>query len=92
MTRQEQTRRNDQLFALFMRQVLENPALTRKIPKHAEVIFLPENDPELYQANVELGKRVKSKEGKQVVYIKISLVPQVMTVYLPRFEFSKVPA
>ena len=92
MKRQEQTRRNDELFALFMRQVLTNPALTRKIPKGAEVIFLPENDPELYQANIELGKNVKAKEHKRVVYIKITLVPQTMTVYVPHLEFSKVPA
>ncbi len=92
MTRQEQVRRNDELFALFMQQVLENPALTRKIPKKAEIIFLPENDPELYQANIELGKRVKAREGKRVVYIKITLVPQVMTVYVPRLEFSNMPA
>jgi hypothetical protein len=75
-----------------MRQVLDNPALTRKIPKGAEVIFLPENDPELYQANLELGKRVKAKENKRVVYIKITLVPQTMTVYVPRLEFSMTPA
>lgn len=75
-----------------MRQVLENPALTRRIPKGAEVIFLPENDPELYQANLELGKRVREKEGKRVVYIKIALVPQVQTVYVPRLEFAKSPA
>jgi hypothetical protein len=75
-----------------MRQVLENPALTRKIPKGAEVIFLPENDPELYRANLELGKRVREKENKRVVYIKISLVPQVQTVYVPRLEFTRIPA
>jgi len=75
-----------------MRQVLENPALTRKIPKGAEVIFLPENDRDLYQANLELGKRVREKENKRVIYIKITLVPQVQTVYVPRLEFAKAPA
>jgi len=92
MTRQEQCQRNDELFALFMRQVLDNPALTRKIPKGAEVIFLPENDPELYQANLDLGKRMKAKENKRIVYIKITLVPQTMTVYVPHLEFSASPA
>jgi hypothetical protein len=91
MTRQEQVRRNDELFALFMRQVLENPALTRKIPQGAEVIFLPQNDQELYEANLKTGETVR-KEGKRVVFIKISLVPQTMTVYVPRFEFAKVAA
>ena len=92
MTRKEQFRRNHELFALFMRQVLENPALARKIPKGAEVIFLPENDRDLYQANLELGKRVSEKEKKRVIYIKITLVPQLQTVYVPRLEFARAPA
>lgn len=87
MTRQEQTRRNQELFGLFMRQVLENPAFTRKISKGAEIIFLPANDPELYQANLKLGSGLK-KKGTRVVYIKISLVPQTMTVYVPHLEFA----
>ncbi len=92
MTRKEQFRRNHKLFALFMRQVLNNPTLARKIPKGAEVIFLPENDPELYEANLELGKTIKENDGKRVVYIKIALVPQVMTVYVPHLEFTHVRA
>jgi hypothetical protein len=91
MTRQEQCRRNDELFALFIRQVLDNPTMTRKIPKGAEVIFLPENDPELYQANLELGKHVRTKEGKHVAFIKITLIPQKMTVYVPHLKISRVP-
>lgn len=89
MTRQEQFQRNHQLFALFMQQVLDNPALTKRIPKGAQVIFLPENDRELYRANLKLGKAVE-KEGNPVAYIRITLVPQLMTVYVPRLEFTKV--
>jgi len=92
MTRQEQARRNHELFALFMRQVLSNPALTRKIPKGAEIIFLPENDKQLYDANLKLGKAIRQKERKKIVYIKIALVPQQMTVYVPKLEFSRVAA
>ncbi|MEW5718924.1 MAG: DUF5647 family protein, partial [Chloroflexota bacterium] len=40
MTRQEQCRRNHDLFELFMQQVLDHPTLTKKIPKGAQVIFL----------------------------------------------------
>jgi len=92
MNRKEQFRRNHALFGMFMRQVLANPNLTRKIPKGAEIIFLPENDPELYQANLELGKTVRAKEHKRVVFIKITLLPQVQTVYVPHLEFTRVPA
>ncbi len=91
MTRQEQARRNHELFALFMKHVLDNPALTRRIPKGAEVIFLPSNDQELHQANEKLGRTLKRK-GTPVVYIRITLVPQLMTGYVPHLEFAKTPA
>ncbi|MBM3131185.1 MAG: hypothetical protein FJ009_21500 [Chloroflexi bacterium] len=88
MTRQEQTRRNDELFALFMRQVLDHPTLTKKIPKGAQVIFLPENDRDLSNANLRLAQTVR-KQGGKVALIKITLVPQVVTVYTPRLEFAE---
>jgi hypothetical protein len=88
MTRQEQFRRNHDLFALFMQQVLDNPALTKKIPKGAQVIFLPENDRDLSRANRRLAQTVR-KQGGKVALIKITLVPQVVTVYTPRLEFAE---
>lgn len=88
MTRQEQFRRNNDLFELFMQQLLDNPALTKKIPKGAQVIFLPENDRDLSRANLRLAQTVR-KQGGKVALIKITLVPQVVTVYTPRLEFAK---
>jgi hypothetical protein len=37
-----------------------------KIPNDAEVIFLPQNDPELCEVNRRLGK-AREKEGRKVV-------------------------
>ena len=88
MTRQEQFRRNHELFAVFMQQVLDNPSLTRKIPKGAQVIFLPESDRDLHEANLKLGRSLK-KKGTRIVYIKIKLVREVITVYKPEIEFTQ---
>ncbi len=83
MDRKEQFRRNNELLALFMQQLLENPELADSIPDDAEVVFLPKSDPELYQANLALGKELQA-QGRKVVFVQIELIPQVMTVFVPR--------
>ena len=57
MNQQEQFKKNNNLFKLFMEQVLAFPELSEGIPENAEVIFLPEHDPELCQANLQLAKQ-----------------------------------
>lgn len=88
MTREEQFRKNNELFELFMQQVLETPEFTERIPEGAEIIFLPQNDLELCQENLKLGE-ARKKEGRRVVYIKIELVPQVRTVFMPHLELAE---
>lgn len=88
MTRAEQFRKNNELFALFMQEVLENSRFTKRIPKGAEIIFLPESDPQLRRANLRLGE-ARRREGRKVVYIQIALVPQVRTVFVPRLEIAR---
>ena len=85
MKREEQFRRNHDLFEVFMVEALNNPELTEHIPSGASVIFLPANDPELLEANRELG-RIKRQEGKQVVFVQVKLVPEVRTVFVPRLS------
>ena len=83
MTREEQFKRNNELFAMFMQQVLDTPDLTDDIPEGADIIFLPQSDPELCAANRELG-RSRQAEGRPVTYVTIELVPEVRTVFVPR--------
>jgi len=90
VTREEQFRRNNELLALFMQQVLDDPELAEHIPDGAEVIFLPQSDSELCEANLKLGK-ARQAEGRQVAYIRIELVPQVRTVFVPRLRLAQVP-
>jgi hypothetical protein len=91
MIREEQSRKNNELMALFMQQVLDDPEFLDAIPDEAEIIFLPQNDSDLCEANLELGKARQAK-GRQVVYISIELVPQVRTFFVPRLRLAKVPA
>jgi len=89
MTRDEQFRKNNELFALFMQQVLEDPEFVDRIPEGAEIIFLPQSDPELCQENLRLGKE-REQEGRPVAYINIELVPEIRTVFVPRLKLAKV--
>ena len=85
MEREEQFRRNHDLFEMFMLEALNDPALAEPIPENAEVIFLPENDLELMEANRELA-HAKRQEGKQVVFVRVKLIPEVRTVFVPRLS------
>ncbi len=85
MNREEQFRRNHALFEMFMLESLNDPSLTGIIPNGAEVIFLPENDAELMEANRELAS-IRQQEGKQVVFVRVKLVPEVRTVFVPRLS------
>jgi hypothetical protein len=91
MTREEQFRKNNELFELFMQRVLEAPEFTESIPEGAEIIFLPTSDPELYQENLKLSE-ARENEGHKVAYIKIELVPQIRTIFVPHLELAEAIA
>ena len=52
------------------------------------MIFLPENDPELSRANRRLAQTIR-KQGRKVALVKITLVPEIVTIYKPRLEFAE---
>ena len=85
MKRDEQFKRNHALFKIFMGEALESEALRELVPDKADLIFLPDNDPELLGANLKLAEKLRS-EGKRPVMIKISYVPRTMTVLVPSIE------
>lgn len=87
MEREEQFRRNHDLFEVFMLEALNDPELTEHIPNGASVIFLPANDPELLKANLELA-RIKRQEGERVVFVRVTLVPEMRTVFVPRLSIE----
>lgn len=85
MDRDEQFRRNNELFRMFMHQVLDSPKFAQLIPDGADIVFLPEHDPELKAANLELVKQLEA-EGKHVFVVKVTLVPETRTVFVPKLE------
>ncbi len=89
--RDEQFRKNHDLFEIFMQQVLDDPDLLDDIANDADIIFLPDNDLELKAANLELGSE-REREGAQVVYIRIEMVPQLRTIFVPRLSVEPVLA
>jgi len=88
MDSKNQTDRNLVLFEIFMQQALESEELCELIPNGANIIFLPENDAELREANLKLADDFR-REGKEPVFVKISFVPKTMTVMIPQIELLK---
>jgi len=88
MNREEQFKRNNDLFQLFMEQILSAPEFSEGIPEDSELIFLPEYDPELYRANLDLARQAQA-EDKRVIHIKVSLIREVRTVFVPKMEPGK---
>jgi hypothetical protein len=74
--------RNIELSAEFSRFLFEHPEIEERIPMDAEVILLPEFDPELKEFNLKLGKDIETT-GSKVVFISIK---EIRPKTLPRIE------
>ena len=85
MKRQEQVKRNMELFSIFMMKALSSPDLRDQVPDNADLIFLPDNDAELKEANLRLAEELR-RNGKKPILIRISYVPETMTVLVPQIE------
>jgi hypothetical protein len=79
----------------FERYVLEHPELLDEIPDGAEVILLPKDDPELYQANLEAAHKSRHNDDildRPVIYIEIDgLAPARSRIMNPRVQ-TKPPS
>ncbi len=85
MNRDEQFRRNHRLFSIFLRQAFRDPDLVEAVPDKADIILLPDNDPELLRENLKLLRKMQD-EGRQPLPIQIRLVPETHTVLMPRVK------
>ena len=56
----------------FMKYAFKNPDILDKIPKGAELVILPENDPRMYKENMKIVEKLH-KEGKQVVVVRMKM-------------------
>lgn len=54
----------------FSKYVIEHPEFAEKIPKDAQIIFLPQDDPKLCKENLKIANAFRNN-GKSVALIKI---------------------
>ena len=62
MTEEMIVRKNFELLEEFHRYAFEHPEIFDRIPKDAQLIILPENDPELLAANEWIVERCKKRK------------------------------
>ena len=67
MDRTTMFERNLTLSTELARAIIDDPVLLEEIPEGATVILLPDDDPDLAQANLELGW-VALKRGEDVYF------------------------
>jgi hypothetical protein len=72
----------------FDRYILEHPDFAEKIPQNAQIVLLPEDDPELCRQNIAIAKAQREPE-QRVVYVHIEkIIPQVSRLVNPRLELG----
>ena len=70
MEHEEIVRRNLELMNDFMQVALKDASLLERIPQGAQVVILPDDDPELRAINEGIAARMV-KRGEQVVVIRM---------------------
>jgi len=86
MTEDELVAKNLILTTELDRYVLEHPEFAEQIPPNAQVVLLPEDDPELSKRNLEIS-RAQREPGQPVVYVRIEKVlPPLSRLVNPRIE------
>jgi len=70
MSKDQIIKRNLDLLNEFMKIAFDQPDILDRIPNNAELVILPENDPELYKANMKI-KRSLEKKGKEFVVVRM---------------------
>ena len=80
----------------FERYILENPEVLEQIPDGAQVVLLPQDDPELYRINLNAAQKARqTDESVPVIYVEIeALAPPRSRLVNPRLttEASLRPA
>jgi len=76
MKKDDAIKRNLDLLNEFMKYSFKHPDILDRIPKGAELVILPENEPKMYKENMKIVDKLK-KEGKRFVVVKMK-VPEVI--------------
>ena len=77
----------------FEQYILEHPEMLERIPQGAEIVLLPQDDPELYRINLEAAWRAQSeRNGHPMVYVEIeALAPPRSRLVNPRLTSQPSP-
>ena len=72
----------------FERYILEHPEMLKQIPNGAEVVLLPQDDPELYRINLNAARKThRENEAVPIVYVEIeALAPPRSRLINPRLS------
>ncbi len=72
----------------FERYILEHPEMLKQIPNGAEVVLLPQDDPELYRINLNAARKPhRENEAAPIVYVEIeALAPPRSRLINPRLS------
>lgn len=65
---------NIELFRLFMQEYIEHPEMVDEFPEKTYLVLLPDNDPALCDANLEMARK-KTLEGRTVVLRAVTVKP-----------------
>ena len=68
MTKDEVVRNNLDLLSEFMRYAFDHPDVLDEIPPDAEVIFLPEGDPDLCAENRQMLEKGDESKRPRIVF------------------------
>jgi hypothetical protein len=70
----------------FERYILEHPELLEQIPDGAQVVLLPQDDPELYRINLDAARKAReADDNAPIVYVEIeALAPPRSRLVNPR--------
>ncbi|MFQ6101819.1 MAG: DUF5647 family protein [Anaerolineae bacterium] len=76
----------EEVLTLGERYITEHPEVLEQIPQGAEVVLLPQDDPELYRINLGAARRARSEgNAHPVIYVEIeALVPPRSRLVNPR--------
>jgi len=70
-------KKNLDLVTEFMKYAFDKPEILDLIPKDAQLVLLPTNDPELYKENMKTINRLKKGKQKYVAFKIEAVMPKV---------------
>lgn len=82
MTYEEQVHKNMELSEQFSLYALDHPEILEQIPEGAQVVFLPEDDPELAEQNQKILDRL-THEQVTVVIVRMRPAERVVRTRVP---------